>query len=673
MRIDMKATRTFVRQTTQRLLAGTSLSRTNVKQLSVLVLCVAMLLSVATGPASALPQQAQAQKPTPVPASAPADKKAKPTAEEASALELRGVELLREAGREGALIDDKRQSVRIQSAAADTLWTRDEPTARGFFLQSFQKAADYYRETNDDNMEKREGRSFTRRDDLRLEVIKLASKHDAQLAKTFTDQYVSDLRAAAEARPASAGPGKGAAEMNPALFGKTDAGSRELLTAAASLIGTDLKMATELAMRSISGGIPMQMAGFLNQMGNKSRESADAVFQASLKRLTSEPQPAPAQLLILSAYPFGENRVMISDGGSVNSMGFDKARDFALNEKQIDSYLMAGAFVLTKASEINGTATPDLAPRYNSAIFAARYLEPKVAQYKPAMLEDWRALSTKLQSASTDKVRESIDDSLRESATERGQIPAQSGGSDRVKTMLDAADQAKSFDEKDQRLMSAAMTAVQNGEYARALGIVERISDTDYRDKGEAWVSSRAAVKAIEEKRLEDAIKYANDVPETDERAYLFYQIASIAVSNQDKGRAMELLEDAVRYVSKADVGLGKLRALIGLASLYLRLDVARSFEVLGEAVKVADKIGSYSPDDARLVRTLTNKQGNSSMVSVSNVEAFDFSRTFAAFAAVDFDRALTLATSFESKSLKYAAMIAVAGKLLERTPAKAT
>jgi tetratricopeptide (TPR) repeat protein len=579
---------------------------------------------------------------------------------------------LREAGREGALIDDKRQSVRIQSAAADTLWTRDEPTARGFFLQSFQKATDYYRETNDDNMETRKGSSFTRRDDLRLEVIKLTSKHDAQLARTFTDQYVSDLRAAAEARPATSGPGKGP-EMNPALFGKTDAGSRELLMAAASLIETDQKMAMELAMRSISGGIPMQMAGFLNQLGNKSRESADAVFQASLKRLTSEPQPAPGQLLILAAYPFGENRVMISDGGNVNSMGFDKARDFALNDKQIDSFLMASAFVLTRASEINATATPDMAPRYNSAIFAARYLEPKVAQYKPAMLEDWRALSTKLQSASTDKVREGIDDSLRESATQRDQGSAPVGAPDRVKSMLDAADQAKSFDEKDQRLMSAAMTAMQNGEYARALGIVERISDTDYRDKGKAWVSSRAAVKAIEEKRLEDAIKYANDVPETDERAYLFYQIASIAVSNQDKGRAMELLEDAVRYVSKADVGLGKLRALIGLASLYLRLDVARSFEVLGDAVKVADKIGSYSPDDARLVRTLTNKQGNSSMVSISNVEAFDFSRTFAAFAAVDFDRALTLANSFESKSLKYAAMIAVAGKLLERTPAKAT
>jgi len=106
---------------------------------------------------------------------------------------------------------------------------------------------------------------------------------------------------------------------------------------------------------------------------------------------------------------------------------------------------------------------------------------------------------------------------------------------------------------------------------------------------------------------------------------------------------------------------------------LYLRLDVARSFEVLGDAVKVADKLGSYSPDDARLIRTLTDKRGNTSMVSVTNADEFNLSRTFAAFAAVDFDRALTLATSFETKSLKYAAMIAVAGKLLEHTPVKTT
>lgn len=636
---------------------------------------VSLALSILTGSARALPLFIQAQNSKPVPASAPAEKKSAPTAEEASALELRGVELLKEAGREGALLDDKRQSVRIQSTAADSLWTRDEAVARGFFTQSFQKAVDYYRESNDDNTDKR-GAFLTRRDDLRLEVIKLASRHDAELAKSFTDQYVTDLKRVAETRPQSTDQKKGI-EGNPALYGKTEPGGSELVAAARSLIETDHKMATDLAIRALAGGIPIQMAGFLNELSNKSRESADKVFQFALSRLTSDPQPPPAQLLVLAAYPFGESRVYISDGGNTSSMGFNMPRNFAINERQVDAFLTAGAMVLAKNSEINAAATPELAPRFNTAIFAARYLEPKVAQYKSAMLEDWRALTARLQSASTAKVRESMDETLKDMASERDQGAVQvgsgSGSPDRLKAMLDAAEKAQNFDEKDSRFMNAAQLAMQAGDYARAIEIVDRINDMDFRAKCKAWISSRAATKAIQEKRIDDALKYVNDISEPDERAYLIYQIANIAIGNEDKTRAIEVLEDAVRYVSKGDPGMGKLRALIGLAGLYLRLDVARSFEVLGDAVKVADKLGSYSPDDARLVRTLTDKRGNTSMVSVTNADEFNLSRTFAAFAAVDFDRALTLATSFESKPLKYSAMIAVASKLLERTPAKTT
>lgn len=641
-----------------------------------LTISVSLALSILTGPARALPLLIQAQNTKPVPASAPAEKKSAPTAEEASALELRGVELLREAGREGALLDDKRQSVRIQATAADALWTRDEAVARGFFTQSFQKAVDYYRESNDDNTDKRGGVT-TRRDDLRLEVIKLAGKHDPELAKSFTDQYVTDLKRIAETRP-QAPEQKKNFENNPALYGKTEPGGAELVMSARSLIETDHKMATDLAIRAMAGGIPTQMSGFLNELANKSRESADLVFQTALKRLSSEPQPAPAQLLVLAAYPFGENRVFISDGSSMSSMGFNMPRNFAINERQVDAFLTVGAMVLAKNSEINAAATPELAPRLNSGIFAARLLEPKVAQYKPAMLEDWRALTARLQSASTAKVREGMDETFKEMAAERDrdqgvvQTGSGSGSSDRLKAMLEAAERAQNFDEKDSRFMNAAQLALRDGDYARALEIADRINDMDFRAKCKAWISSRAASKAIQEKRIDDALKYVNDVSEPDERAYLIYQIANVAIGKEDKTRAIEVLEDAIRYVSKVDPGMGKLRALIGLAGLYLRLDVARSFEVLGDAVKVADKVGNYSPDDARLVRTLTDKRGNGS-VSVTNADEFNLSRTFASFAAVDFDRTLTLATSFESKSLKYAAMIAVAGKLLERTPAKGT
>ena len=594
-----------------------------------------------------------------------------PAEAEISALEVRGIELIREAGREAASLPDRRQAVRIQASAADSLWKHDESSARSFFQQAFDNASTYYRDTSDENVDKVGQASFVPRSDLRLEVIRLASKHDEPLAKRFTDQFVVEKKREAESKSAQSNWDRKVAG-DPALFGKAQPATSELLMAASSLLNTDHKMATDLAMRAIAGGIPQQISSFLGELSAKDRASSDRVFQAALERVVAEPQVVPGQLLLLAAYPFGENRVWISDGNSTNSLGFRPLPQFEVNERQVAGFLRISAVVLARASEINTVQNPELAPRFNSAIFAARVLEPKVAKYDPSLLENWRALASKLQSAAQQKTRDGIDNTLKEMATENQSPQERSAGApDRVKSMLDAAERTTDLVEKDNRFGSAATTAMQSGDFARALEIADRISDTDYRQRIREWINSRAAYKAIEEKRIDDALKFASDVSATDERAYLYYQIANIALGSQDKARALQLVEDAANYVSKAENGLGKLRALLGLAGMYSKVDVARSFELLSEAAKVADKIGEYGPEQARLVRTLSNRNGSQNMVSSSTVEAFDLGRTFAIFAALDFDRTLGIANAFETKALRHATVIAVASTLFDRKPAK--
>ena len=60
--------------------------------------------------------------------------------------------------------------------------------------------------------------------------------------------------------------------------------------------------------------------------------------------------------------------------------------------------------------------------------------------------------------------------------------------------------------ERDNRFGSAATAAMQGGDFARALEIADRISDMDYRQRVREWINSRAANKAIEEKRIDDAL-----------------------------------------------------------------------------------------------------------------------------------------------------------------------
>ena len=614
--------------------------------------------------------QEKAPKPAAPEKKAASEVRAASTEAELSSLEQRGIELIREAGREAATLQDRQQAVRIQASAADALWKHDESSARNFFSHAFDNASSYYRDAQDANEDKAGERSFLPRSDLRLEVIKLAGRHDGALAKKFTDQYVVDKKREAESRTTPR-PFDRKASGDPALFGKTEPAAFDLMVAARSLIETDHRMATDLAIRAIAGGISIPVPSFLAELANKDRASADRVFEATLQRVFYEPQVVPAQLLLLSAYPFGENRVWIADGGNVSSFGFVAPRQFVINDRQAAGFLRMSAMLLARASEINTAQNPELLPRYNSALFAARVLEPKVAKFDPSLLEDWRALTTKMQTAAQQKTRDGIDNTLREMATQTPQERAAANAPDRVKSMLDAAERTPDLIEKDNRFGAAATTSMQEGDFARALEIADRISDTDYRQRVREWINSRAAVKAIEEKRVEDAIKFASEVSTTDERAYLVYQIASISLKSENRARALQLIEDAMSYVYKADAGPGKLRALLGLAGLYAKLDVARSFEILGDAAKVADKLGDYGPDQARLVRTLSNRNASNSMVSVSNVDAFDLGKTFAIFAAIDFDRTLGLANAFESKPLKYATVVAVAATLFERKPVK--
>ena len=87
-----------------------------------------------------------------------------------------------------------------------------------FFGQAFENASTYYRDSRDENVDNIGGASFVPRSDLRLEVIRLASRHDGALAKTFTDQFVAEKKREAESKTAQSNYDRKVAG-DPALFG----------------------------------------------------------------------------------------------------------------------------------------------------------------------------------------------------------------------------------------------------------------------------------------------------------------------------------------------------------------------------------------------------------------------------------------------------------------------
>ncbi len=580
-------------------------------------------------------------------------------------LQQRGLLLIVQSGDEAASLSDKRTAARLQATAADTLWDHDQEKARTLFQNAFETALKYYRETGDDNRDRAGRNSFVGRADQRLEIIRLVKQHDTVLGKEFTERYIEEKKNEQQERRNKNTPDK---RSDPRLFGNSDSEGTDLIEIAGALLDADVKAALDVARRAFAVGVSRNAPGFLARLSGKNRTAADELYSFALSRLAQEQMPLPGQLLLLSAYPFGEGRVTVSNGGNTYGMGFGKPNNFSIDGQLIQTYLTTSFACLTRHAEAVSDQSPESASRIDSALFAARYLEPRIEKFQPALLPDWQALTGRLSAIASEQSRQSIDRTVKDTARDQQEGPPPDN-SDRLKSKLDQAEKAASLSERDRLYQEAAFTANQSGETARALDIADKITSIDYRRKVRSWINFGAAEKALREKRFDDARRYAREVNETDERAYLLFEIAREMLKDKDRVRATDLLNEAASQAMAADNTPAKIRALTGIANVFGTLDSLRAFEIANDLVKTVNRLKDYKVDEGRLVRMLESPDGGSSYVSANTVEAFDPARTLAQLARSDFDRALFLAQSFEDPALKLTSTIAIGASLFEKKP----
>ncbi len=636
-------------------------------------LSVALALAAAAQtkqtPPNTLPGKVAAEKPAAKPAAeakGAEDKENKETeAGFVAERQQRGLGLVREAAQEASGFEDKRSAARVQALAADLLWKHDPSGARELFEKAFDTAIAHYRDTKDDNVERVSASSSVGRADMRLEVIRMLGRHDGELSKKLTERYVEEKkRETAERRLQKNQLQNKQDTGSQRLFGQTDPTSGDLLQAARSLLETDMKTALQLIQRAFAVGVPQSAPSFLPELARRDRKAADEIYVGALAQLAANPQPHAGQLLLLSAYPFGENRVWVSEGQGTNSYGFGVPQNWQADPAVIQRFLATAMVVVARAAELNPSQSPDAGPRVGTALFATRVLEPKIAQYQPTALEEWQALAGRLFGLAAEQQRGGIDETLKEMAREtKGPVPGQI--SDRAKDLQDRAERSTNPVERDDLYMQAAMQ-VSRDDIDRALSLVDKISDLTYRRTVRSWVCFDAANRATNEKRFEDARRYAQDVEATDQRAYLYFQIAAAALKGQERSRAVEMLEEAATFATKAEDTAEKLRALLGLTNIYATINPVRGFELVTEAIKTANKVPNYKPDQTQLVRVLALRGGRGANTNVNSVEAFDLGKTLTVLARTDFERALLLAQSIEQKPFRYTAVIALAATLIE-------
>jgi hypothetical protein len=586
-------------------------------------------------------------------------------------LQRRGIDIIKDAASEASKMDDRRSAIRITGKAADALWEKDKEYSKELFKRAFESAIEHHSEIKDDELERMTRNLYMSHPDVRLEIIRLASRRDALLSQEFVEKYTEEkLREEKQRRQAASSNSK--VRFDPA-FGQVDAASSDKLHLVEQLLMVDKKAAMELGRKSFVSGIPQAAGYFFTMLAEKDRAAADQLYSMALERLKSDNAPVPGQLLLLSAYPFGDNQVWISSGGGVNRYKFALPPDYKIDQSLINHFFSVAFHVISRNIELDLRQFPDSAARLGAALFSIRVIEPKIARFQPKLLDSWLDLGTRLSAKATDvKLREEVERNFQDVSREK-QMESAREPDDKIQRILDEAQKTADLNKRNELYQDAAFEADGSGDTDKAMNIADRISDLELRRETKSWVSFNAAVKAINEYRLDDARYYANEVIATDERAYLFSEMAKSAIGRKDNARAQILLEEGLQNSSAAGDTSEKLRALLGIASAYSAIDQERAFQTISTAVVTANRILEYKPEQSRLVRKFDSRSGKKTKVILLQSQDQDFGTVLSGLARKDFDRALLIAQSLENRPLKFVTLIAVSSSVFagDENPSK--
>jgi len=223
--------------------------------------------------------------------------------------------------------------------------------------------------------------------------------------------------------------------------------------------------------------------------------------------------------------------------------------------------------------------------------------------------------------------------------------------------LLGQAETAQSSREKDSLYTRAVLQALKENDYAQARSITEKISDGPSRASFDSLARYRAALAALSQDDFAAVKRDAKDLPDLQQRAFLFDQMARRLQDKQDLAQAAEVLTEAAQSIGKADDGSDKARALLTIAGAAARFDSSRGFEVLQSAVEAINQVES----DRRAQRPARE--------TGFELNRFNFAASFAWLAHVDFDRALLLAQAIKQKEVSVQAQLALCRGVL--TPSR--
>jgi hypothetical protein len=544
---------------------------------------------------------------------------------------------------------------RVLARTADALWDVDNVTARALFVRAWDAAEkgdgeEPTTKTKDNppamvvSLRRMGGR------DLRSEVASIAAKRDRALGEEFLAKLKKEDERDLDESKSTKGRGDSWSPSETAL--------KRLLIAGKLLKDGDVERALEFANPALDQ-VNQKSVGFLSELRRKNSQAADRVFALMLTRAELDPTTDANTVSGLSSYVFtpGLYIVFNADGQTFwTEPDGDMAVPVDLPVAIREEFFRAAATILLRP----------IPPRDQDFTTAGRWgkymviqrLLPLFDQYAPDVATGLRTQLTELKGNWSKDVNH--DDGRLLTAG----IKPEASARDVFEKLQYDLDHAGTSRERDEICGVAAIRLATKGD-VRARDIADKIDESERRTKIREYVDFELIRIAIRKNAPQETARLAQNGQLTHaERAWAYTQAARLLVDSH-REEALAFLDQALDEVQRID-GDGRDSAILlfGVARQFLAVDRVRAWEAMNQAVKAANRTDNFTGENSI---TFWASAGGVMKFNQFGGEDGGLPGMFRLLARDNLDGSVDLAKRIRNDGPRAAAMLAIAGALLEK------
>ena len=549
--------------------------------------------------------------------------------------------------------NDSKLRARTLARIAFALWDADAERGRALFRKAWdaaesvdQEAQRKLQEDIKEQQAKKGSYAVTNPPSIRAEVLRLAARRDRKLG----EELLAKLNIAKQQEASEA------ADRLRNFRSGSEADSQRL-SLARQLLDADVERALQFADPAL-GNINQESLDFLSYLRDKDAAAADQRYAALLSLADRDLQSDANTVSILSSYLFSPHTFVTFDnnGSSVSSTSRNNG-PAAVPAQLRDAFFRTAANILLRPLPPPGQdqSSSGVQGKY----LMLKRLMPLFDQYASRdMAEAVRTQMEAMTNLVSEDARQRDDNPLREG------IRAPMSTEDREKSLLNRIDRAKTSEERDQIYVELARLFTDTDDN-RARNYVDKIDDSDFRQKVRAYIDASMLMNAVGKKNPDRVIELVRTGELTHfQKSWGFSQAAKF-LGKTDRDKALSVLEEAAaeaRRIEPSDPD--RPRALISVVNAMLTIDRSKAWEATDDVLKAANSATEFTGEDG-VMRTSLVSKSNSSFRSSSNGE-FNLEPLFTELANEDFEKSIELARLFEREAPRAAATIAIARTVLE-------